>query len=175
MDTDDDKPVPEKTIPKASVGSKKKNTSKPGKPDPSRVFKSLSVDLDDDLVDSQSFGSPSPIKKKPSKANKKAAPKRKSPPPTKAKVSKKNMTTKKNPSKSVCDLSSDEDDFLDDGSMSSKADSVESDGTGDLIKQDVEPKSSGRRSREKVSYKDEESQSEEEFDEQEDDGEFEFD
>ena len=50
-----------------------------------------------------------------------------------------------------------------------------SDGTGDLIMQDIGPKSSGRRSRGKVSYKDEESQSEEELDEQEDDGEFEFD
>lgn len=146
MDTDDDKPVPEKAAPKSSVGSKKKSTSKLSKPDPSRVFKSLAVDLDDDLVDSQSFGSPSPIKKKPSKATQKAAPKTKSSPPTKAKLPKKNVATKKKLSKSVCDLSSDEDDFLDEGSVENYADSVESDGTGDLIMQDIGPKSSGRRS-----------------------------
>lgn len=137
---EDDYTSQNKTDSKALETKKK---ARPPKPDPSRVFQSISTANDDVLVDSQSFGSPSPIKKKALKAAKKAPPKKKSPPAAKAKVEKKKTTGKsflKKPAKSVCDLSSDsEDDFLDDG--------VGSD--GDSIMEDV---AHTGRSRNRASY-----------------------
>lgn len=171
---------------KKPVATKKKVSLKPGvakkksslKPDPNRVLQSLAVD-NDNLVDTQSFGSPSPMKKKSYKAAKKHSPKKKASSLTKAKVSpKKKAPVKKQnkkPNKSVCNLSSDEsdrDDFLSDVFVASDDDSVESDGTGDVVMNDVETKPSGRRARGKVpSYADAQS-SDDEFDEEESEIEF---
>ena len=139
FDDEVDKPVAEK------AASKKKKA--PSKPEPSRVFQALS----DDLVDSQSVASMSPIKTSTtSKKAKKAVPKKKTPPAAKSKlITKKTKTSIK---KTICDLSSDEGDFIDDESISSRARSIESEGT-DFAMSDAVPKaSSGRRARAKASY-----------------------
>jgi hypothetical protein len=146
---------------KAATRTDTEKKARPSKPDPSRVFRSISTANDDDLVDSQSFGSQSPIRKKPLKAAKKAPPKKKSPPAAKTKVEKKKIkknSVPKKPVKSVCDLSSDsDDDFLDDGS-------------DDFIMEDVAPTTG--RSRSRAAHKYYESSDEEEFD---DESEVEFD
>lgn len=165
-----------KAAPKSSATSNQKAASKP---DPSRALQSLSVD-NDDIVDSQSFGYPSPAKKKPTKDTKKVVPKKKSPPVAKSKsATKKTEPAKKStkmPDKSICDLTSDDDDLsnflVDDESVPSKANSIESDGTGDMVMKEAS-KATSRRARGKPSYQEAES-SEEEFD-NDDDSDVEFD
>lgn len=160
MDADDEKPVTKKNAKTKTTVSPIQKVSKLPKPDPNRVLKSLSHELDG----SQSIGSLSP-KKKSFKASKRALPKKKSNASARAKFSKKKAPVikcaKSKPSKSICDLSSDDDDFLDDGSVVSHTDSS----TSDPIMEEVAP-TRGRKSRRKMTYKDAgSSESEDELDE----------
>lgn len=158
FDEEVDKPLVKKTA------SKKKKASKP---EPSRVFQTLSDEVDD----SQSVASLSPIKKSSkSKKAKKVLPKKKTPPAAKSKlITKKPKTLVK---KTICDLSSDEGDFIDDESMSSGAHSIERGGTHFVMNHAAPKASSGRRARGKASYSYADESSDDELD---DDSEVEFD